>query len=104
MQGKFVRTRIDDGVGYIEIAKPKANTYDLEMMHEVDSALEELRFDEGAKVIVLTSALPGFFSAGADIEMLKKSHPDFKAMFCLFCQETLNKFAQTPKVVIAALP
>ncbi len=36
--------------------------------------------------------------------MLKKSPPDFKAMFCLFCQETLNKFAQTPKVVIAALP
>ncbi len=104
MQGKFVRTRIDDGVGYIEIAKPKANTYDLEMMHEVDSALEEFRFDENAKVLVLTSTLPGFFSAGADIEMLKKSHPDFKAMFCLFCQETLNKFAQTPKVVIAALP
>lgn len=25
-------------------------------------------------------------------------------MFCLHCQETLNKFAETPKVVIAALP
>ena len=54
-------------------------------------------------VIVLASAVPGFFSAGADIEMLKKSQPDFKAMFCLHCQETLNKFAQTPKVVIAAI-
>ncbi|MGB6500687.1 MAG: enoyl-CoA hydratase/isomerase family protein [Thermoplasmata archaeon] len=103
MQGKHVRTRTDDHVGYIEIGKPKANTYDLEMMKELDQAVEELRFDEQARVIVLSSTLPGFFSAGADIEMLKASQPDFKAMFCLHCQETLNKFASTPKVVIAAL-
>ena len=35
--------------------------------------------------------------------MLKASQPDFKAMFCLHCQETLDKFATTPKVVIAAI-
>ncbi len=104
MQGKYIRTRLDDGVGYIEIGKPKANTYDLDMMHELDQAIEEMRFNDEAKVLVLTSTIPGFFSAGADIEMLKRSQPDFKAMFCLHCQETLDKFAATPKVVIAALP
>jgi len=103
MQGKFVKTRIDDHVGYIEIAKGKANTYDLEMMAELDVAIEEMRFADDARVLVLTSGLSGFFSAGADIEMLKRSQPDFKAMFCLHCQETLNKLASTPKVVIAAL-
>ena len=103
MQGKFVRTRLDNHVGYIEVAKGKANTYDLEMMQELDLAIEEMRFNDDARVVVLTSGLAGFFSAGADIEMLKKSQPDFKAMFCLHCQETLNKLASTPKVVIAAL-
>jgi enoyl-CoA hydratase len=103
MQGKYIRTRIEDHVGYIEIGRPKANTYDLSMMQEIDAAVEELRFDENARVVVLTSTLPGFFSAGADIEMLKQSQPDFKAMFCLHCQETLNKFASTPKIVIAAI-
>jgi len=103
MQGKYIRTRIEDHVGYIEIGKPKANTYDLAMMREIDEAVEEFRFDENARVIVLTSTVPGFFSAGADIEMLKTSQPDFKAMFCLHCQETLNKFASTPKIVIAAI-
>jgi enoyl-CoA hydratase len=103
MEGKFIRTRVDDHVGFIEIAKGKANTYDLEMMAEIDVALEELRFNDDARVIVLSSGLPGFFSAGADIEMLKRAQPDYKAMFCLHCQETLNKFASTPKVVIAAL-
>jgi len=103
MQGKYIRTRVDDHVGYIEIGKPKANTYDLAMMQEMDAAIEEFRFDENARVIVLTSSVPGFFSAGADIEMLKQSQPDFKAMFCLHCQETLDKFASTPKIVITAI-
>ncbi|MCI4336838.1 MAG: enoyl-CoA hydratase/isomerase family protein [Thermoplasmata archaeon] len=103
MKGKFIHTHVDAHVGTIEIAKPKANTYDLEMMRELDAAIEEMRFDDEAKVVVLTSGVPGFFSAGADIEMLRKSQPDFKAMFCLHCQETLNKFAVTPKVVIAAI-
>jgi enoyl-CoA hydratase len=103
MEGKFIRTRVDDHVGFIEIAKGKANTYDLEMMAEMDVALEELRFNDDARVIILTSGLPGFFSAGADIEMLKRAQPDYKAMFCLHCQETLNKFASTPKVVIAGI-
>ncbi len=103
MQGKYVRTRVDDHVGYLEIGKPKANTYDLEMMRELNAAVDEFRFDDEVRVLVLASTVPGFFSAGADIEMLKKSAPDFKAMFCLFCQETLDKLAKTPKVVIAAL-
>lgn len=103
MQGKYIQTHVDDGIGTITIAKPKANTYDLSMMTELDQAIEELRFDDAAKVLLLTSGVPGFFSAGADIEMLRKSQPDFKAMFCLHCQETLNKFASTPKVVLAAI-
>jgi len=103
MQGKYVTTRVDDHVGYIEIDKPKANTYDLDMMQGFDAAVEEFRFNDDVRVIVLGSRVPGFFSAGADIEMLKKSQPDFKAMFCLHCQETLDKFAKTPKVVLAAI-
>jgi enoyl-CoA hydratase len=103
MEGKYVKTRVDDHIGFIEISKGKANTYDLDMMRDLDAAIEELRFDDQARAIVLTSALSGFFSAGADIEMLRKSQPDFKAMFCLHCQETLNKFASTPKIVIAAI-
>lgn len=61
MHGKVIHTRKDDGVGYIEINNPKVNTYDLEMMNELDQAIEEFRFDDEAKVIVLTSAVPWCF-------------------------------------------
>jgi enoyl-CoA hydratase len=103
MEGKFIQTQVTDNIGWITINKPKANTYDHAMMLELGAAIDEMRFNDEARVIVLKSGVKGFFSAGADIEMLKKSQPDFKAMFCLNCQETLNKFAETPKVVIAAL-
>jgi enoyl-CoA hydratase len=103
MEGKFIQTQVHDNIGWITINKPKANTYDHAMMLELGQAIDEMRFADEARVIVLKSGVPGFFSAGADIEMLKKSQPDYKAMFCLNCQETLNKFAETPKVVIAAL-
>ncbi|MGI0053765.1 MAG: enoyl-CoA hydratase/isomerase family protein [Thermoplasmata archaeon] len=103
MQENFIRTRVEDHVGTIELAKPKANTYDHAFMGELGRAIDEMRFNDEARVLVLASALPGFFSAGADIEMLRKSQPEYKAMFCLNCQETLNKFASTPKVVLAAI-
>jgi enoyl-CoA hydratase len=102
-QGKFITVREEGKVGIVEIAKGKANTYDLPMMREFDEAIEEVRFNDSIAVAVLTSKLPGFFSAGADIEMLRASEPDYKAMFCLHCQETLLKMEATPKIFIAAL-
>jgi enoyl-CoA hydratase len=47
--------------------------------------------------------LEKFFSAGADIKMLQQSDPDYKAMFCLHCQETLIKMENTPKIWIAGM-
>ncbi|MGI0131089.1 MAG: enoyl-CoA hydratase/isomerase family protein, partial [Thermoplasmata archaeon] len=52
---------------------------------------------------IIEITIPGFFSEGADNQMLRQSQPDIKSMFCLHSQETLDKFAKTPKVVIAAL-
>lgn len=103
MEEKFIRTRVEEHIGTIELAKGKANTYDHGFMGEFGRAIDEMRFNDEVRVIVVSSGVPGFFSAGADIEMLRASQPDFKAMFCLNCQETLDKFASTPKVVIAAI-
>jgi len=52
---------------------------------------------------VLRGAGEKFFSAGANIKMLSEVTPRFKYFFCLHANETLNRFEQTPKLVIAAL-
>src|SRR4029453_4412607 len=59
--------------------------------------------DPAVHVIVLMGAGDKFFCAGANIGMLKNADPDFKYYFCLHANETLTRFEQTPKLVIAAL-
>ncbi|MEE9592776.1 MAG: enoyl-CoA hydratase/isomerase family protein [Thermoplasmata archaeon] len=100
---KFIEFEVEDGVGIAWLNKPPANTYDYALMRELDEIIEEVRFNDDVKVAVLGSKLEKFFSAGADIKMLQQSDPDYKAMFCLHCQETLIKMENTPKIWIAGM-
>jgi len=100
---EYVQFEKQDHIGIIKLNRPKVNSYDHELVLGLGKAIDEVRFDDEVKVAILTSAVEGMFSAGADIAMLKASDPDFKAMFCLNCQETLTKMESTPKVFIAAL-
>ena len=93
----------DGHVGFIEMDDPPANTYTHEMMRQLDDAILDARFDSDVEVIVLTGKGEKFFSAGANIGMLNAVTPEFKYMFCLHANETLNRLEQTPKLVIAAL-
>jgi enoyl-CoA hydratase/carnithine racemase len=73
------------------------------MMRDIDAALLEARMDVAAHVIVIRGAGEKFFCAGANIAMLKAATPEFKYYFCLHANETMSRFEQTPKLVIAAL-
>jgi enoyl-CoA hydratase len=98
-----MRLEIRDGIGFIKLNKPKANLYDRQFMLELNDIVDEIRFNDSIKVAVMMSELGSFFSAGADISMLKASQPDYKTAFCLGAQETLQKLERTPKVFLAAL-
>jgi enoyl-CoA hydratase len=92
-----------DGVATIELNDPPANTYSYEMMREIDAALLDARMEATVHVIVIRGAGGKFFCAGANIGMLKEAEPEFKYYFCLHANETMSRFEQTPKLVIAAL-
>jgi enoyl-CoA hydratase/carnithine racemase len=92
----------ENGTAIITISVPPANTYNFELMKELDAIIEDVRLDTDVNVVILTGS-DKIFSAGADINMLKKSDPAFKAVFCLHCQETLLELERTPKIIIAAL-
>jgi enoyl-CoA hydratase len=103
MNGTLVDYRVEKGVAIIELNDPPANTYTYEMNKELDTAILAARMDDAAHVIVMRGAGDKFFSAGANIKMLGEVTPTFKYYFCLHANETLNRFEQTPKLVIAAL-
>jgi enoyl-CoA hydratase len=100
---KLADYRVKNGVAWIELVDPPANTYTYEMMRDLDDAILQARFDENVHVVVLRGAGEKFFCAGANINMLKTVNPTFKYYFCLHANETLNRLEHTPKLVIAAL-
>ncbi|HEX9423759.1 MAG TPA: enoyl-CoA hydratase/isomerase family protein [Pyrinomonadaceae bacterium] len=101
--GDLVEYRAQDGIAFLTLNDPPANTYTYEMMQALDSAILKARMDEGLQVIVLTGNGEKFFSAGANINMLANVTPTFKYFFCLHANETLSRLEQTPKLVIAAI-
>lgn len=91
------------GVFMLELVDPPANTYTHQMFKQMDAAMLEARFDDEIHVILITGEGEKFFCAGANIGMLEESNPHWKYFFCLHANETLSRFEQTPKLVIAAL-
>src|SRR5690348_10412589 len=98
-----VRLETHGGVGYIKLNKPKLNLYDREFITQLNEAVDEVRFNDDIRVVIMSSELEKVFSAGADIHMLKTSQPTYKAAFCMGAQETLQKIERTPKIFLAAL-
>ena len=98
-----IRYEAKDGIGWITLVDPPANTYSYAMMRELDAAILDARMDQGVHVLVIRGEGEKFFCAGADIKMLTEADPSFKYYFCLHANETLCRLEQTPKVVIAAL-
>jgi benzoyl-CoA-dihydrodiol lyase len=67
----------------------KQNSYDLGVDIELADAIERLRFEHPeVRTLVLGSAQPKVFCAGANIRMLATSTHGFKVNFCRYTNET----------------
>src|SRR3989449_10269371 len=100
---QLVQSKFADGIAFLRLNDPPANTYSYEMMQQLDAGILAARMDESVQVIVITGQGEKFFCAGANIQMLNKVTPKFKYYFCLHANETLSRLEQTPKLVIAAI-
>ena len=103
-QRTLVHYEVKDGVAYLTLDDPPANTYTHEMMRQLDEAILQARFD---KDVLRHRAA----RRGRQVLLRRRQHqhaqdrpiPYFKYYFCLHANETLNRLEQTPKLVIAAL-
>ena len=65
---KNIKVEIRDGIAWVILNRPeKRNAMSPKLHFEMDDALEQLEFDDDAKVIVITGA-GGNFSAGQDLK------------------------------------
>lgn len=82
---------VDENGGLFEGYLLKLNSYDLGVDIELADALQRLRFEHPeVKVVLLRSAKPKVFCAGANIRMLAGSEHAHKVNFCKFTNETRN--------------
>src|SRR4029077_9797030 len=80
---------VDEKAPLFEGYDLKLNSYDLGVDIELADAIERLRFEHpGVRVLVLRSAKPRVFSAGANIRMLAGASHAHKVNFCKFTNET----------------
>jgi len=82
---------VDEKSALFEGYDLKLNSYDLGVDIELADAIERLRFEHpGVRALVLRSAKPRVFSAGANIRMLASASHAHKVNFCKFTNETRN--------------
>jgi enoyl-CoA hydratase/carnithine racemase len=101
--GTLVSYATDKGVALLTLTDPPANAYTHEMIKELDACILEARFDDDIHVMVITGHGDKYFSAGANVNMLKEADESFKYYFFLHMNETLVRLENTPKLVIAAI-
>jgi enoyl-CoA hydratase/carnithine racemase len=101
--GTLVNYATDKGVAVLTLTDPPMNAYTHEMVKELDACILEARFDDDIHVVVVTGHGDKYFSAGANVNMLKEADESFAYYFFLHASETLLRLENTPKLVIAAI-
>ena len=82
---------VDENGGLFEGYQLKLNSYDLGVDIELADAVRRLRFEHPTvKAVILRSAKPRVFCAGANIRMLAGASHAHKVNFCKFTNETRN--------------
>jgi len=95
---------ITDGIGTVAINRPKAlNALNVETVHELQKAFQELESHPEVKVIILTGAGDRAFVAGAEISEMKDMNCLEAVRFSKLGSATLHQIEGLRKAVIAAV-
>lgn len=101
--------RREKGVAWIIIDHQPVNAIGEELMQDLESAADELKNDSTVRVIVITSAHPKIFLAGADLKGMIQNGDTYTddengiAKQSARMQACFQRFSTMPKPVIAAI-
>ena len=87
----------------ITLDKPPANSYDIDYMRELATAIDAANLDTGVRVVVVRSASEKFFCAGADIKAFAANDVDANMDMIRLAHETLASIARSPKLFVACV-
>jgi enoyl-CoA hydratase/carnithine racemase len=106
---QYIRTEVADRIAVLTIDHPPVNSFNKQVVTELDEAIDELLADDDVKAIVITGGGTNAFVAGADIPEIKAllDHPEegYAAAreFIKRGQGVTLKIEKATKPVIAAI-
>ncbi|MFY9935401.1 MAG: enoyl-CoA hydratase/isomerase family protein [Silvibacterium sp.] len=100
---EFIRLRVDARVAWLEFNRAPVNAFSREMVQEVREAIAAALSDPGVRVLVLASAIDGYFSAGADLHVFEGMRAHDMRSWVLLCHEIARLLRSSPKPLLAAI-
>lgn len=98
-----VRFSSRERIGTIVFDRPPANAYDLAFYEQFNAAIEAAEADGETRVVLLRSAVPRFFCAGADIREFSSNSTADNLRMVAAAQAALEKIEASGKIFIACL-
>lgn len=92
-----------EGVGWLRYHRPPVNAVDWDMLCELPRALESLIAAPDTRVIVVASALDGYFSAGADLRSFGSWRGSRMREWVAICHRVVAMLRASPKPLLAAI-
>jgi enoyl-CoA hydratase/carnithine racemase len=92
----------DGSLGFITLDSPPANSYDLAFMTEFSDAVDEA-IGGDTRVVIVQSANPKFFSAGADIKRFTEGDVGANMEMIRVSQAAFRRMAGAKQVFIASI-
>ncbi|HEY6494147.1 MAG TPA: enoyl-CoA hydratase-related protein [Trebonia sp.] len=93
----------DPGVWQVSMASPPANALSVQLLDGLHAALDAAEAAGNVKVMIVSSALDGFFAAGADIKHLAKIDAESFAGYGARMRAVNDRIAAAPWLSVAAV-
>jgi len=103
MSYEFLKTSVEDRVGWLEYRREPYNAIDWTMLREIPEALDGLLKDGGVRVVVIASALERFFSTGADLKVLAAMRPGEMREWVEICHRLVRLMREATKPLLGAI-
>ena len=91
------------GIGTIVLERGPANAYNPQLLGELGDAITTLSADKSVRVVIIKSAIPSFFCAGADIREFLAASGAQRSALAAQARAITRQIDLSPKVFIAAI-
>lgn len=99
----FIRISDINQVRWLEFDRGPVNAFNRQMVHETRDGIAAALEDPSVRVLVLASAVEGYFSAGADLNEFRGMKSEGMRAWVEVCHDIANLLRTSPKPLLAAI-